>query len=326
MRRREFITLIGGAAVWPLAASAQQAEPVRLIGMISGFSDAEMQPLVAAFRLKLQRLGWVEGRNVAIEVRTTSGDLKRLAEEARTLINKNVSVIVAMGTPGLNAVQQHSRTVPVVFALVADPVRLGLIESLSHPGGYATGFTNFEFAIGGKWLELVREIDPSIRRVTLLANPANSGATLFAQYIENAGRATGIDIETAYVRDSSEISAAIMAAARQTGGALIAFPDSLTVVHRNLIIGMAAQHRLPAIYPFRIFAMSGGLLSYGLDFPELYRQAAVYVDRILKGEKPADLPVQAPTKYELVINLKTAKALGLVVPPALLTSADEVIE
>ena len=325
MKRREFITLLGGAAVtWPLAARAQQGVP--LVGLISGFSDAEFTPLATAFRGKLHQLGWTDGRNIAIEMRTSSGDFARLADEAKLLIDRNVSVIVAMGTPGLHAVQQHTRTVPVVFTLVADPVRLGLIESLSRPGANATGFTNFELSMGGKWLELAREIYPNLGHVTLLANPANPNATSFAQFIENAGRSVGIDVAAAYVRGPSEISKAIATAAEQPRGGLIAFPDSLTVVHRDVIIGQAAEHRLPAIYPFRIFPLSGGLLSYGLDFPELYRQAAVYVDRVLRGERPADLPVQAPTKYELVINLKTANALGLTVPLTLQASADEVIE
>ncbi len=277
-------------------------------------------------REKLRQLGWTDGRNIAIETRTTSGNFPRLGDEAKLLIARNVSVIVAMGTPGLQAVQQHTRTVPVVFTLVADPVRLGLIESLSGPGGNATGFTNFEFSMGGKWLELAREVYPTLGHVTLLANPANPNATSFAQFIESAGRTVGIDVVAAYVRGPAEISKAIATAAGQQRAGLIAFPDSLTVVHRDVIIGQAAEHRLPAIYPFRIFPLSGGLLSYGLDFPELYRQTAVYVDRVLRGERPADLPVQAPTKYELVINLKTANALGLTIPLTLQASADEVIE
>jgi putative ABC transport system substrate-binding protein len=327
VRRRDFITLLGGAAAaWPLSARAQQSGRPRLVGLISGFSDAEFAPLATAFRLKLGQLGWTEGRDIDIETRTSSGDFKQLGEEANKLIARNVSVIVAMGTPGVNAVQQHTRTVPVVFTLVADPVRLGLIESLSRPGGHATGFTNFEFSMGGKWLELAREMYPSLGHVTLLANPANPNATSFAHFIENAGRTVGVKVVGAYVRGPSEISKAIATAAEQPRAGLIAFPDSLTVVHRDVIIRQAAQHRLPAIYPFRIFPLGGGLLSYGLDFPELYRQAAVYVDRILRGEKPGDLPVQAPTKYELVINLKTAGALGLTVPLTLQASADEVIE
>jgi len=326
MKRREFITVLGGATALSFVVHAQEGERAPLVGLLSGFSDVEFTPLATAFREKMRQLGWTEGRNIAIETRTSTGDFKRLAEEAKLLIARNVSVIVAMGTPGLHAVQEHTRTVPVVFTLVADPVRLGLIQSLSRPGGHATGFTNFELSMGGKWLELVREINPSLRHVTLLANLANPAAPSFVQFIENAGRSVGIEVAPAYVRGPSDISKAIAATADQTNSGLLVFPDSLTVVHRDVIIEQAAQRRLPAIYPFRIFPLSGGLLSYGLDFPQLYRQAAVYVDRILRGEKPGDLPVQAPTKYELVINLKTAKALGLTVPLIMQMTADEVIE
>ena len=326
MRRREFISFVGGAVAWPHAGHAQQTGRVPLVALLSGFLDVEFAPLASAFRLKLQQLGWAEGRDVVVETRTTSGDFKQLAQEANKLIARNVSVMVAMGTPGLHAVQQHTKSVPVVFILVTDPVRLGLIESLSRPGGHATGFTNFEFSMGGKWLGLLREISPSLKHVTLLANPGNPNATSFVQFIENAGSAVGLKVVAAYVRGASDISDAITATAKQPSGGLIVFSDSLTVIHRDIIIGLAAQHRLPAIYPYRVFALSGGLLSYGLDFPELYRQSAVYVDRILRGEKPANLPVQAPTKFELVINLKTANALGLTVPSTLQASADEVIE
>jgi ABC-type uncharacterized transport system substrate-binding protein len=326
MRRRAFIAALSGATVWSLVVHAQEDERAPLVGLVSGFSDFEFTPLATAFRDKMKQLGWTEGRNIAVETRTSTGDFQRLAEEVKLLIARNVRVIVAMGTPGLHAVQQHTRTVPVVFTLVADPVRLGLIQSLSRPGGHATGFTNFELSMGGKWLELVREINPSLRHVTLLANPANPAASSFVQFIENAGRSVGIQVAAAYVRGPSDMSKTIGATADQPNSGLLVFPDSLTVVHRDVIIEQAAQHRLPAIYPFRIFPLSGGLLSYGLDFPQLYRQAAVYVDRILRGEKPGDLPVQAPTKYELVINLKTAKALGLTVPLIMQMTADEVIE
>jgi putative ABC transport system substrate-binding protein len=235
-------------------------------------------------------------------------------------------VIFAQGTPGLKAVRQHSSIMPVVFTLVADPVGQGLIQSLSRPGGYATGFTNFEFSIGGKWLELLMELDPRVKRVVLIANPANPNGAPFSQFIETSGRSVGVDVSTANVRNAADIEAAIVALARQPDGGLIVFPDSLAVVHRELITRLVVTYRVPAVYPFGIFPKNGGLSSYGLDFPELYRQAAVYVDRILRGASPADLPVQAPTKFELVINLKAAKAIGLSVPPALLARADEVIE
>jgi putative ABC transport system substrate-binding protein len=327
MKRREFIALVGGAAIAaPLAVRAQEAKRVRLVGVLTGFSDAEMRQPLKAFREKLKQLGWTEGSNVRIEARTTGGDYMRLGEHARALIGLAADVIVAMGTPGLTAVRQHTRTVPVVFMLVIDPVAQGLVESLARPGGHATGFTNFEFPIGGKWLELLRELDPRVRHVRLLTNPANPVAVPFSQFVEAAGRTVAVDVKTALVRNAAEIEAAIGSAAQQLGGAIIVLPDSLAIIERQLIIGLVSRHRLPALYPFRQFSEDGGLMSYGLDIPELFRQVAVYVDRIIKGEKPADLPVQAPTKFELIINLKTAKALGLTVPPSLLARADEVIE
>jgi putative ABC transport system substrate-binding protein len=327
MKRREFLGVIGGAAaLWPVVARAQQSERMRRIGVVAGFSDAEMRPLLSAFREKLNALGWTDGRNVTIDVRLGAGDYKRMTEGAGQLISQSPDVILAQGTLGLTAVRQHSQTVPVVFVLVADPVRMGLIESLARPGGHTTGFTNFEFSIGGKWVDLLREIDPRLTHITLIANPSNPNAGQFSQFIETAGRAVAIEVMTASVRGPAEIEAAVTATAQKPGGGLIVFPDSLTTIHREPIIGLAARHRLPAVYPFRIFSSDGGLVSYGLDFPELYRQAATYVDRVLRGERPADLPVQAPTKFELVINLKTAKALGLIVPLTLQASADEVIE
>ena len=327
MKRREFITLLGGAAaVWPLVARAQQPDRVRRVGVLAGFTEAEGVPLVEAFRDRLKELGWTEGRNLSIDARFTSGDFKALTDSAGALVKANADVIFAQGTPGFKAVRQHSSIMPVVFTLVADPVGQGLIQSLSRPGGYATGFTNFEFSIGGKWLELLMELDPRVKRVVLIANPANPNGVPFSQFIEASGRSVGVDVSTANVRNAAEIDAAIVALAQQPDGGLIVFPDSLAVVHRELITRLAATYRVPAVYPFGIFPKNGGLSSYGLDFPELYRQAAVYVDRILRGASPADLPVQAPTKFELVINLKAAKALNLTVPPSLLARADEVIE
>ena len=327
MRRREFITLVAATAMMPPpTVRAQETKRVRLVGVVTGFSAAEMRRPLRAFREKLRTLGWSEASNVRIEARTTDGDYGLLGDHARALIDQSVDVIVAMGTPGLTAVRQHTRTVPVVFVLVIDPVAQGLVESLARPGGHATGFTNFEFPIGGKWLELLRELDPRVRHVWLLANPGNPIAVPFSQFIEAAGRAAAFDVKTALARNASEIEAAIGSAAQQVGGAIIVLPDSLAVVQRELIIGLASRHRLPALYPFRQFSEYGGLVSYGVDIPELFRQVAVYVDRILKGEKPADLPVQAPTKFELIVNLKTAKAIGLAVPGSFLGRADEVIE
>jgi putative tryptophan/tyrosine transport system substrate-binding protein len=249
-----------------------------------------------------------------------------MTAEAGTLISRNPDVVVTMGTPGLTAVRQHTHSVPVVFTLVADPVRTGLIESLARPGGHATGFTNFEFSIGGKWLELLRDVSPHLNRVTIIANPANATANPIAGLIEDAGRLVSIEVTTASVRSASDIEVAISNAAQQPSGGLIVLPDSLAVIHSELIISLVEHHRLPTVYPFRVFAAKGGLLAYGLDIPEMYRQAANYVDRILRGTKPSELPVQAPNKFELIVNLKSAKALSLDVPTTLLARADEVIE
>jgi putative tryptophan/tyrosine transport system substrate-binding protein len=327
VRRREFITLLGGAvAAWPLAARAQQQDRQRLVGVVAGFSEAEMRPLLTAFRSKLNQLGWTEGRNLAIDARLGAGDYQRMTAEAGTLISRNPDVVVTMGTPGLTAVRQHTHSVPVVFTLVADPVRAGLIESLARPGGHATGFTNFEFSIGGKWLELLRDVSPHLNRVTIIANPANATANPIAGLIEDAGRLVSIEVTTASIRSASDIETAISSAAQQPSGGLIVLPDSLAVIHSELIISLVEHHRLPTVYPFRVFAAKGGLLAYGLDIPEMYRQAANYVDRILRGTKPSELPVQAPNKFELIVNLKSAKALSLDVPTTLLARADEVIE
>jgi putative tryptophan/tyrosine transport system substrate-binding protein len=296
------------------------------VGVVAGFSEAEMRPLLTAFRSKLNQLGWTEGHNLAIDARLGAGDYQRMTAEAGTLISRNPDVVVTMGTPGLTAVRQHTHSVPVVFTLVADPVRTGLIESLARPGGHATGFTNFEFSIGGKWLELLRDVSPHLNRVTIIANPANATANPIAGLIEDAGRLVSIEVTTASVRSASDIEVAISNAAQQPSGGLIVLPDSLAVIHSELIISLVEHHRLPTVYPFRVFAAKGGLLAYGLDIPEMYRQAANYVDRILRGTKPSELPVQAPNKFELIVNLKSAKALSLDVPTTLLARADEVIE
>jgi putative ABC transport system substrate-binding protein len=274
----------------------------------------------------MRELGWVEGHTIAVDVRPAAGDYNRLVMDAGELIESGVDLVVAMGTPGVTAVQQHSRTIPVVFTLVADPVSQGLIGNLAHPGGNMTGFTNFEFAIAGKWIQLLKEIDHNITTLTLLSNPANASFRRFVEVLEEAGRTKGLMIIIASLRTVSDIERAITTAARQANNALIVFPDSLLILHRTLIVDLAEHYRLPAIFPFRVFPESGGLMSYGIDYVDVYRQAANYADRILKGTKPADLPVQAPNKYDLVINLKTAKALGLDVPAILLAIADEVIE
>jgi putative tryptophan/tyrosine transport system substrate-binding protein len=324
--RREFITLLGGAAAaWPVAARAQQ-DRQRLVGVVAGFSESEMRPQLTALRSKLSQLGWTEGRNLEIDTRLGAGDFQRMTVEAGSLVSRNPDVIVTMGTPGLNAVRYHTKSVPVVFTLVADPVRLGLIESLARPGGHATGFTNFELSIAGKWLELIRDVSPKLARVTVINNPANPTASQMSPPIEAAGSAMSIQVSTAFVRGANEIESAIRDAAQQPDSGIIVIPDSLAVVHSDLILRLVERHRLPAIYAFRLFALKGGLVTYGLDIPEIYRQAGEYVDRILRGTKPSDLPVQAPNKFELIINLKTAKALGIDVPATLLARADEVIE
>jgi putative ABC transport system substrate-binding protein len=325
LRRREFISfIVCAAACAPPMARAQQ-NTVRAVGVLATFSEGEMRPLLAAFRLRMIELGWIEGRNLSIETRVGVAGVQ-LAAEAESLLNRNPDVMLTMGTPGLTAVLEHSRTVPVVFVLVSDPVSQHLVASLAKPGGNATGFTNFEFSIGTKWLELLKEVSPRLSHVTVIANPANPSAKPLAHAIEETGRALAVTISTAYVHGPDEIQTAISLGANEAGRGIIVLPDGLAVVHSGLIVELAERNRLPAVYPFRIFGQQGGLLTYGLDVSQIYRQAADYVDRILRGEKPADLPVQAPTKFELVINLKTAKALGLSVPEALLSTADEVIE
>jgi len=327
MQRRGFITLLGGTSVAsPFIVRAQQPERLRLVGIVTGFADDVMRRPLVAFRGKLKELGWIEGSNIRIDTRIADGDYKQMGEDARDFVGQRADVIVTTGTPGLTAAQAHTRTVPVVFTLVIDPVGQRLIESLARPGGNATGFTNFEFPIGGKWLELLRELDPRVRHVTVIANPSNPIGTPFSRYVEGVGRGMSLDIVTALVRTPAEIVTAITAAAREFGGAIIVLPDGLAVVQRKLIISMANQYNLTSLYPFRLFAESGGLMSYGIDIPELFRQVAVYVDRILRGEKPGELPVQAPNKLELVVNLKTARDIGLAIPRTFLSRVDEVME
>jgi putative ABC transport system substrate-binding protein len=328
MRRRKFITLLGGAAAWPLAAAAQQTDRVRRVGALGALAadDPEGQARLAAFREGLQQLGWIDGRNVRIDSRWGAGDADDIRKNAKELVALAQDVILATGSAAMGPLQQLTRTVPVVFVLVPDPVGAGYIDSLAHPGGNATGFTIFEFAIGAKWLELLKEIVLGLKRAAVLRDPAiSSGLGLFGA-IQSAAPSLGLEVSAVNVRDAGEIERAVSSFARSPNGGLIVTPSALAGVHRKLIIALAAQHKLPAIYYERYYVKDGGLISYGADFHDQFRSAASYVDRILKGEKPADLPVQAPTKYRLVINLKTAKALGLTVPPSLLARADEVIE
>jgi putative ABC transport system substrate-binding protein len=327
MRRRDFIAALGpGMMAYPSLAAAEQRERKRLVGLITGFSETEMLPLATAFRARMRELGWTEGRDVLIDVRTANGDYDKLDAEAGRLVAASADVIVAMGTPGLIATRKYTRTTPVVFTQVADPVGQRLVDSLGHPGGNATGLTNFEFSFGGKWVELLYELDPRISHLTLITNPANENTTQFVRVIAAAADARKIPVRIASVRGPADIQDAIETCSKQPGGALIIFPDSLPVVHRAQIIELAGNYKLPAVYPFRIFAEAGGLLSYGSSFKAIYIRAAEYVDKILKGANPSDLPVEAPTKFELVINLKTAKELGLTVSPALQVAADEIIQ
>ena len=326
MRRRQFIALLGGAAVWPAAAIAQQNNKKRLIGFITGFNDKEMMPLFTAFRARLQELGWVEGQNVSFDIRTASGDYTKLDTEAGSLVSVSADVIVAVGTPALIAIRQYTKTIPVVFTQVSDPVGQRLIDSLARPGGNITGLANFEFVSGSKWIELLPELDSRISHVTLITNPANENTAQFVKVITAAGDTKKVAVRVASVRDAADIQDAIENSSKRPRGGLIIFPDSLLINHRELIVELAARYRLPAVYPFRIFSEVGGLLSYGPNFPAIFRRTAEYVDRILKGTKPADLPVEAPSKLELVINLKTAQALDLKISPRLQIAADELIQ
>jgi putative ABC transport system substrate-binding protein len=329
MKRRAFITLLGGAAVaWPVAARAQQPERVRRIGVLMNLAadDPQSPVRIAAFLHGLQQLGWTDGRNVRIDYRWGANDAERGRRYAVELIALAPDVILVSGSPAVAASQQATHTVPVVFVSVVDPVGSGLVESLARPGGNTTGFTLFEYGISGKWLELLKEIAPRVTRVAVLRDPtlASGGGQLGA--IQSVAPSFGVELSPVGVRDAGEIDRAITAFARRSNGGLIVTGSALAVFHRELIIALAARHGLPAVYSQRFYVTGGGLISYGAVETDPYQRAASYVDRILKGDKPADLPVQQPTKFELVINLKTAKTLGLEVPPSLLARADEVIE
>ena len=329
MRRREFITLLGGAAVaWPLAARAQ-ADRVRRVGvLVSGTTanDPEIPDRIAAFLQGMQQLGWTDGRNIRIDIREGGGNPDTIRKYAAELAALAPDVILSTGGATMSAMLQATRTVPIVFVIVPDPVGSGFVDSLARPGGNATGFMQFEYSLTGKWLELLKQIAPNVTRVAVLRDPAIvSGIGQFA-VIQSVAPSIGVDVNAINLRDAGEIERGVTAFARSANGGLILTSSALSARHRELIIALAARYKLPAVYSRRYFVTSGGLISYGVDFLDQYRLAAGYVDRILKGEKPADLPVQTPTKYELVINHKTAKALGLEVPPSLLARADEVIE
>ena len=329
IRRRQFITLLGGAAAaWPLAAHAQQPGTPRRIGVLIQVAEGDPQARieVATFVRGLQELGWSEGRNLRIDTRWGGGDADRIRKYAAELVALGPEVVLAPGGTVVGALQQASRTVPIVFVNVTDPVGRGYVASLAQPVGNATGFTSFEFGMGGKWLEVLKEMAPRVTRAAVLRDPVITAGMGYLAAIHALAPSVGVQVTPVDVRHTSDIERAVAAFARTPNSGLIVTADPAAIVHREGIIALAARHRLPAVYPYRFFVISGGLISYGLDNIEQYRLAAGYVDRILKGEKPGDLPVQAPTKYELAINLKTAKALGLEVPPTLLARADEVIE
>jgi putative ABC transport system substrate-binding protein len=328
MRRREFITLLGGAAVaWPVAPRAQQSEQVRRIGMLVNGpeTDAEVAARIAAFRKALQDFGWIPGTNLRVDIRF-GVDNEELREKAKELVGLAPDVVWAIATPSVMALRRVTRTVPIVFVAVTDPVGLGIVQNLARPGGSATGFLSAEFGFGAKLLELLKEIAPGVRRVIILTDLDNPSAAPQFAAIQTVAPSIGVELKLLGTNDSGLIERGISDFARAGNAGVIALRVQEVITHRKLIIKLAAQHRLPAIYPLHIFAADGGLISYGPDVVDASRQAASYVDRILKGEKPADLPVQAPTKYELVVNLKTAKTLGLTIPPAVLARADSVIE
>jgi putative ABC transport system substrate-binding protein len=326
MRRREFITVIGGAAAWPLPVRAQQT--IRRIGMLlpAAADDAEFQTRVAAFLEGLQQSGWTIGQNVQIDSRWATTNAVEIRSHAAELAALAPDAILTASSPALAALQQATRTVPIVFVNVVDPVGSGFVDSLARPGGNTTGFLLFEYSLSGKWLELLKQIAPNVTRAAVFRDTGNPSGNAQFGAIQSVAPSFGVEVSPINMRDASEIERAAAAFARSAKGGLIVTASASATVHRNLIIELAARGKLPAVYYARFFVIAGGLISYGADFADQYRRAAGYVDRILKGEKPADLPVQAPTKYELVINLKTAKALGLEVPPTMLARADEVIE
>jgi len=328
LRRRDFITLLGGAAAaWPLAARAQQPERIRLIGVLMGpgETDPQAQSEITAFRQGLQALGWT-GRNVRIAYRWANGEVNRMRTFARELVALQPDAVLAVTTPAVAALVEETRTIPIVFVRVADP--LVFVDSMSKPGGHITGFGNFEPSLAGKWVQLLKEIAPSVARVTVMFNPATTpkGGLDFLRFAKDAAPSVGVEIKAAHVNDVAEIENVIAAVARETNGGLINLPDVFLVAHRELTIELTARYRVPTIYQYRYFVTSGGLISYGIEVFDQYTKAAGYIDRILKGANPGELPVQVPTKFELVINLKTAKALGLDVPWILQQRADEVVE
>jgi putative tryptophan/tyrosine transport system substrate-binding protein len=330
MRRRELIALLGSAAIiWPLASLAQQVDGMRRIGVLMQYreSDPEGRRRVEVLEEALQRLGWAKGRNLHVDYRWAGADSDRFRLHAADLVRLRKDAIMAVSSPAAKALQRETRTIPIVFTQVSDPVGQGIIENIGRPGGIITGFTNYDPEISGKWVELLKEVAPSVTRAAVVFNPEVAPYTsLYLRSIEAVAPSIGVKVITAPVHDDAETEAAFAKHASEQGGGLIMMTDAFISVHRKQVIGLAARFALPAIYPYRYYIADGGLMSYGIDQLEQWRGAAIYIDRILNGEKPGDLPVQAPNKYGLVINLKTAKALGLTVPPSLLARADEVIE
>jgi putative ABC transport system substrate-binding protein len=329
MQRREFITLVGGAAAsWPLAAKAQQSDRLRKIGVLMGLpaGDADAKIWVSAFQQEFRKLGWLDGQNIKIEYRWDDGDIRNIRKNAAELVGLAPAVILSRGSTTLKALRMDTRTVPIVFVAVSDPVAQGVVSSLSHPGGNITGFTNHEAIMYAKLVELLRQVAPELTRLAIIHDPNHPLAPVYYPAIDEAARSFGVQAIRARIRNADEILLAINSFAGEPNGGMIVMADNVTNIHRKLIIDLAARHRLPAIYQSRYFITIGGLVSYGADVVDLFKRSASYVDRILHGEKPADLPIQAPTKFELVINQKTAKTLGLDIPPTLLSIADEVIE
>jgi putative ABC transport system substrate-binding protein len=328
VKRRKFITLLAAATTWPLAARAQQADRMRRIGVLIQIAEGDLQARVevAAFLRELQKLGWSEGHNLRVDIRWGGGDADRIRKYAAELTALAPEVVLAPRGTVVGALQQASQYVPIVFVNVTDPVGRGYVASLARPAGNATGFTSFEFAMGGKWLEVLKEIAPRVTHVAVLRDPAITAGIGYLAAIHALAPSIAVEVTPVDVRHTSDIERAVASFAGTSNGGMIVTADPAAIVHREAIITLAARHRLPAIYPYRFFVTSGGLITYGLNNVEQYRLAAGYVGRILKGEKPADLPVQAPTNYQLLINLKSAKALGLEIPTALLARADEVIE
>ena len=328
MKRREFITLLGGTGVWPLAARAQQPDRVRRVGFLisTAETDHEARAWITAFERRFAELGWVDGRNVRIEYRFGEGDATRMPQLAKELLELRPDAVLAATFSAATAMRQQTLSIPIVFVMVADAVSAGFVTNLARPEGNITGITNFEFSIGGKWLQVIKECAPAVSSVAVIFDPANPTWAPYLRTVEAAAPTFGMQLTPAGVTNAADIDRDITAFSRKPNGAIVVIPAPITVLHRDKIIAMAAQHRLPAVYPYRFYALSGGLVSYGVDLLESYRRAASYVDRILKGAKPADLPVELPTKFELVINLKTAKVLGITVPSTLLATASEVIE